>query len=253
MRICTILFFLVVKSCLSFAQTDSGFVVRNENLLEINKQQIPPETKFPISLYKEATAQSQNIYNGRLYYLYDARMEEHQFFGDRKWQKGVVFYDGQRFDSIPMIYDIVRDELIIKHFYGDHQMLQSEKVNYFLKDNHTFRRFEAGKDINPQMRTGFYDILYEGKSRTLVRRSKQRQEKIVDKKVITFFPEKDFYYILRNDRYHSVRTKKSVFNLFPERKKELRKALRDEKIKFRRNREIAIAKIVATYDDLARP
>ena len=252
MRFSTILSFLIFQSYLSLAQTDSSLLVQNKSLTEVTPQ-APLETKFPVSLYKEATSQSQNIYNGRLYYLYDAKMEEHQFFGDRKWQKGVVFYDGQRFDSIPMVYDIVRDELVIKHFYGDHQLLQSEKVNYFLKDNHTFRRFESGKDINPQMRTGFYDILYDGKSKALVRRSKQRQEKIVDKKVIAFFPEKDFYYILKNDRYYSVRSKRSVLGLFPERKRELRKALRDERIKFRTNREIAIEKIVVTYDALTKP
>lgn len=247
MRFCTILFFLVIQACWSYAQTDSSLAVTDKKQLQTGSE-MPGQTRFPISLYKAATSQSQNLYNGRHYYLYDARMEEHQFFGDRKWQNGVVFYDGQRFDSIPMIYDIVKDELIVKHFYGDHMLLQSEKVNYFFKDNHTFKRFEAGKDINPQMRTGFYDILYDGKSKVLIRRSKQRQEKIVDKKVIAFFPAKDFYYIWKNDQYHSVRSKKSVLGLFPEQKRQLRQALRSERIKFRKNREVAIEKIVSTYD-----
>ena len=252
MRFFTILFFIIIQSYLSFGQIDSSLSARNKNLLEVNPD-ISLETKFPISLYKAATIQSQNLYNGRLYYVYDSRMEEHQFFEDRKWQNGVVFYDGQRFDSIPMVYDIVKDELITKHFYGDYQLLQSEKVDYFLKNGHAFKRMEAGKDINSSMRTGFYDIRYDGKTKLLIRRSKQRQEKIVEKRVITYFPEKDFYYILKDDRYHSVRSKKSVFGLFPENKKELRKSLRDANIKFKKNREAAIGVIVVTYDTLAKP
>ncbi|MCE6988366.1 hypothetical protein [Dyadobacter sp. CY323] len=208
---------------------------------------------YPISLYKSATSMSQNLYNGRQYYVYDARQEEHQFFNQRKWHNGVVMYDGQRFDSIAMLYDIFHDELVIKHFNGDHILLQSEKVDYFLLDQHHFGHFESGKSINEQMRTGFYDVIYNGKSKTLVRRSKQRQEKIVDKRVIALFPQKDFYYIFKDGRYHSVRSKKSTFALFPEDKKELRRVLRDEKIRYRKNRELAIVKIVEAYDKQAQP
>lgn len=243
-----LLFFQIYSS---FAQSDTGLVSENKIALGVSTDALR-ETAYPISLYKEATLISQNLYNGRLYYVYDARQDEHQFFGDRKWQKGVVFYDGQRFDSIPMIYDIVRDELVIKHFNGDHLLLQSEKVNYFLKDNHTFQRMDAGKDINPQMRTGFYDILYDGKTKAIVRRVKQRQEKIAEKKIIALFPEKDFYYIKKGDRYYSVRSKRSVLGLFPDKKKELKKALRDDNIKFKHMRDIAIAKVVVTYDSLAK-
>ena len=210
------------------------------------------EIASAVAAYKEATSQSQNLYNGRQYYVYDNRSEEHQFYEFRKWHNGVLVYDDQRFDSIPMLYDIFKDELIIKHFNGDHLLLQSEKIDYFYVDNHTFVRQEAGKDINPQMRTGFYDLIYNGKSRTIVRRIKQRQEKIVDKRVIALFPQKNTYYVKKGDQYYNVSSKKSAFNLFPEYKRELRKVLKDERIKFRKNKEVAIVKMVEAYDKLAK-
>ncbi|TDE11986.1 hypothetical protein [Dyadobacter psychrotolerans] len=247
MRVFTIvLSVLVLKSVCSFGQTASS----EPNGISL---ETPPETSYPVSLYKTATAQSQNLYNGRLYYIYDSRMEEHQFFEERKWKKGIVFYEGQRFDSVALMYDLVRDELVIKHLNGDPMLLQSEKVDYFWNEGHTFKRFESGKDITPQMRTGFYDLVYNGESQLLVRRTKQRQEKIVDKRVIAYFPEKSFFYIRKNGKYNFVRSKKSVLALFPEYKKQLRKALRDENIAFRPERETAIAKMVATYDALAKP
>jgi hypothetical protein len=235
--------FLFCITCLtvnSFAQTAE---------LNASAKETAP---YPVSLYKTATAQSQNLYNGRQYYVYDARGEEHQFLNQRKWHNGVVLYDKQQFDSIPMVYDLFHDELVIKHFNGDHILLQSEKVDFFMLDNHNFERLEAGKDINDQMKTGFYDILYNGASRTIVRRVKQRQEKIVDKMVIALYPQKNFFYIRKNDRYNSVHSKKSVFNLFADHKKEMRKVLRDQKIKFRKNRELAIAEMVKKYDELAK-
>lgn len=207
---------------------------------------------YPVGLYKEATNLSQNLYNGRQYFVYDARMEEHQFYKQRRWLTGMVLYDGQQFDSIPMLYDLFKDEVVIRHFNGDHILLQTVKVDSFIVDNHYFARLEAGKDINSQMRTGFYDVIYAGKSRTIMRRTKQRQEKIVDKRVIAYYPEKNFFYVLKDGRYHSIHSKKSALALFPEYKRELRRVLRENKIKYRKNRELAITKMVATYDELAK-
>jgi hypothetical protein len=234
-----LLFYILFPVSVSFGQTADSSLIAKETM------------EYPVSLYKEATSLSQNLYNGRLYFPYDSRQEEHQFFETRKWNKGVVFYDGQQFDSISMMYDIVRDELIIKHFYGDYMLLQSHKVSYFSYLNHNYQRLVSGIDIEPGMRTGFYDLIYNGKTRAVVRRTKQRQEKIQDKRVITLFPQKNFYYILKDGHYHSVHSKKSVFSLFPENQKILKKSLRDKKIKFRQDREGSIASIVALYDQLA--
>jgi hypothetical protein len=233
---------LFVTYCLpaSFAQiVDSSLLVQNI-------------TKMPVARYKEATAISQNLYNGRVYYIYDSRQEEHQFFENKKWTKGVIEYDGQQFDSISMLYDIVRDEVIIKHFNGDNLLLQPAKVRQFTIFNHHYQRLTSGVDIEPEMKTGFYDLLYNGESKALVRRTKQRQEKIVDKRIITLFPPKDFYYIRKDGHYHAVRSKKSVMTLFPENQKLLRKALREHNIRFRKERETAIATIVALQDQLAK-
>ncbi|MCE7067861.1 hypothetical protein [Dyadobacter sp. CY326] len=240
MRIFTIGVFFLFLASRSFGQTTAV-------------SERPKEIAYAVSAYKDATSQSQNLYNGRQYYVYDNRSEEHQFFEFRKWHNGVLMYDNQRFDSIPMLYDIFKDEVIIKHFYGDHLLLQSEKIDYFYVDNHTFERLEAGKDIDAEMRTGFYDVLYNGRSRTIARRIKQRQEKIVDKRVIALYPQKNSYFVRKGDRYFSVHSKKSAFNLFPEYKRELRKVLKDERIKFKKNRELAIVKIVEAYDKLAKP
>jgi hypothetical protein len=241
MRSFTVLI-LFINYCLpaSFAQVvDSSLTVQNI-------------TKWPVTQYKEMTAISQNLFNGRVYYVYDSRQEEHQFFENKKWTRGTIEYDGQQFDSIPMLYDIVRDEVVIKHFNGDNLLLQPGKVRQFKLFDHHYQRLTSGVEIEPEMKTGFYDLLYNGESKALVRRTKQRQEKIVDKRVITLFPPKDFYYIRKDGHYHAVRSKKSVMSLFPENHKILRKALREQNIRFKKERETAIAIIVALQDQLAK-
>lgn len=220
-------------------------------LAEVKSSVPEPVPEYPLSLYKKATADAQNLYNGRLYYVYNARDEEHQFFVNRKLEKGTVFYDGQHYDAVPMMYDIVRDELVILHANGyENILLQSPKVEYFSFYDHQFRRFESGKGINPEMRTGFYDELYTGKTKALARRTKEKQEKIAERKVIALFPEKVFYYIYKNGKYNSVRSRKSVLTLFPAHKSEMRRVLREKNIRFRKSRETAIVLMVTRYDEL---
>ncbi|HEV7380026.1 MAG TPA: hypothetical protein VGN64_09550 [Dyadobacter sp.] len=241
-------FFLLLKTVASLGQTKPAEAIQNNPF-----PPIPEEVQYPLSLYREATLESQNLYNGRVYYIYDAREKEHQFFTDRKWNHGSVWVEGQRFDSIPMMYDIVRDQLVVRHLTGDAIIIASEKVKYFTNYEQLFIWYEKGKGIEPTMVTGFYNLFYDGPTHLLIRRSKVRQEKIVDRRVISVFPQKDFYYVRKGEQYYSVRSKKSVLSLFPEHKRALRRVLRKEGITYRADRAYAIKTMLKTYDELAKP
>lgn len=204
-------------------------------------------------LYDSVTQYSQHLYNGSRYFVYDSREVEHQFFASEDWLNGSVNYDGQLYRNVSIKYDIVKDLLIIRHYAGEgHISLQNDRVANFTIPDHVFYRLESGKEINPEMRTGFYDLLYEGKSRVIVRRHKIRQERIENIKVIAQFPERDFFYILKGDIFYPVYSKKSAFGLFKGQKKNLKKHLRKNNLKFKKHREEAIVKMAVYYDELNR-
>lgn len=238
MRIFTVVAFLFSSIC--YGQSETAALPTDRLITE------------PIKKYKEATFLTQNLYNGRAYYMYDSKMEEHQFFVDRKWARGSVYYNDQLFENVEMLYDIVKDELVIHHLNGDNLLLQTERIDYFDVLDHHYKRLIAGKDIPDGMRTGFYDIVYNGNTKLIVRRRKERQEKIVERQVISLFPQKDFYYLYKDGTYRAVRSKKSVLALFPQNGKELRRAVRAEHIPYRKNRETAIKIMAAKYDQLAK-
>lgn len=240
-----VFFISILYSSVTFGQADTSQAAIDKMI-----PVIPAEQQYPVALYQEATKQTQNLYIGRVYYIYDAREEEHQFFSQRKWYSGTIVFDGQRFDKVPLLYDTNMDELVLRHMHGDPIILAAEKVSYFTCYGQVFKWFESGKGIDSTMRTGFYNLYYNGKTQLLIRRTKQRQEKIADKRVITQFPEKDFYYIKKDNKFYAVRSKKSVLRLFPDRKRELRRVLRNENIFYRKERALAIGRMVATYDSL---
>lgn len=207
-----------------------------------------------LKLYDSVNVWSQHLYNGALYYVYDAKSEDHQFFLSRDWIKGSLTYDDQYYNDILLKYDIAKDLLVMRHFEGEgHLSLQNDRVSSFEIDGHQFTRFQSGKGVNANMRTTFYDILYDGKTRVLARRSKDRLTKIENMTVVAQFFERSQYYLLKNGTLAVVRSKKSVLDLLFDKKKELKKYLRVNKIRFSENREEVIAKMAIRYDELTQP
>ena len=206
-----------------------------------------------LRMYDSVNVWSQHLYNGPSYFVYDAKSEDHPFFESRDWVRGSVNYNGQLYDGVMLKYDIVKDQLIMRHYEGEgHISLQKDRVSFFALGKHQFYRYESGKGVGKDMKATFYQMLYAGKTRVLARRAKERLTKIENMRVIAQFFEKDHYYLLKNGADVGVKRKKALLELFPDRKKELKKYWRANGIQFSDSREEAIVKTVIHYDELTQ-
>jgi len=230
-------------------------VVLGQNLSEAIGGASPgktsPGVQQALALYNSTTIESQHLYNGKQYYMYDSREVEHQFFLTEDWAVGSVFYDGQLFGQVPLLYDIVKDEVVVRYRAGfGNVTLQNPKLRSFTLAGHDFMRVEADTGRVEGLRTGFYDQLYTGKTKVLARRRKDRLQQLSDTKITILFPIKDQLYLYKNDAYQPVRSKNSVLALLPEYRRLLRKQLRKQNLNFRENREEAIITMATRYDEL---
>ena len=64
------------------------------------------------------------------------------------------------------------------------------------------------------------------------------------------YEEKNRYFVLRNGVFFPVRSKGSVLKLMDDRRQELRKHLKQQKIVFSDNRERALKSLAEHYDTL---
>ncbi|MFN8348978.1 MAG: hypothetical protein U0X91_28520 [Spirosomataceae bacterium] len=212
------------------------------------------KNSLPLDLYQSATSLSPHLYNGARYHIYDSRSKDHQFYESEEWSPGSVLYDSQSFEAVPMLYDIVKDKVVIKYQNRSGLIqLQSERVARFSYLNHRFIRLERNEAAGVDIPTGFYDLLYDGKLQVLARRVKQRQEQIENNRVNVYFLPKNFYYIKKDGVYHPIPSKKAALSLLEEQKKALKKHLRDQGIKYRKARESAIVQMATKYDQLLHP
>ncbi|HEV7347591.1 hypothetical protein [Telluribacter sp.] len=246
----------MLKTLLAVFCATFGLVTASPGQVPDTSVHAVPGAQYALALYDSATTESQHLYNGPQYFIYDSQAPEHQFYSSEEWQTGSVYYDGQLFNQVPLLYDIVRDQVVIKYVKGvGNVILQSEKVHYFQifpgGAPHHFIRCEARAGHG--LRTGFYDVLYNGTSTVLARRIKERLEQVGTSKVTVEFPYKDIFYLKKNGKYQPVHSKKSVLALMQDQKKPVKQYLKQHNISFKENREAAIITLATYYDQLTNP
>ena len=190
------------------------------------------------------------LYNGIEFYGYSPLIEGFPYFQENTWQRAHIVYDGIAYDTVQLMYDIVKDRVVILHFNSFFRLaLFSEKVKEFTVMNHHFIRMEHDSLKNSAPVTGFYDQLYKGSASVLARRSKFIEE-TVKETVERKFLIQDQFYIHKEGTWHIIRTKSALLTVLKDHKREVKQHLRRKKLKFRKDRENTIIQAASFYDSL---
>jgi hypothetical protein len=59
-----------------------------------------------IKFYRDALGAQARLYNGGKYEAPEHTLEQHPYFLSEDWLDGDVFYDGEYFRNIPLMYDL---------------------------------------------------------------------------------------------------------------------------------------------------
>lgn len=212
------------------------------------------QVKNAIADYSHYTRDNAPLFNGSVYLYYTFKMEGDPFFGSNDFNEGWVNFNGRKYDSLALLYDLVRDQLVV--LSPDKQsriVMHNEFIDSFSLYNHTFIALKEDHKQN-LYNTGFYDLLYNGQNvQFLGRRLKVLNPRIVSNVMITSFPVKNRFYIHKKDLYYLVSSKKDVFRVFSDKARELKKLMHQNHLKLKRkNFEIAAPKVTALYDQLTR-
>ncbi|QLC66415.1 hypothetical protein LPB248_08990 [Flavobacterium sp. LPB0248] len=209
----TIVFILLLLSINGFSQTNEKKEVSNyfdkivgEEILNINNG------KIHIDPY--------NLKNSHNYYL------------DKNFVKGSVFYDNQFYENVLIKYDIYKDQLV-KSFANNTAFgitLINEKTDYFFIENKKFINIDT-KYKFPKVITGFFEEKYLGKKISLyIKHFKTAKEIIVETTLYTEFKELSDYQLLYNSKFTPVNTQKEILAIFPDLKKEIKDYYKKNKL-----------------------
>ncbi|GAA4400941.1 hypothetical protein GCM10023187_14620 [Nibrella viscosa] len=204
-----------------------------------------------IARYEQVYSRQAHLYNGNEYVSHDPRIKIHPFFPVDSMLVGQVVYNGVRYRPVPMLYDVVRDELVVRPIEAAYLIrLQNDQVDSFSLATRQFVRL-AGDSLSG-MRPGFYELLYNGKLKALVKRVKYIKEDVSQGFYQANYLVKDRFFVMKDGIYHEVNSKPALLNLFADQKKALRKYLRTNQLRFKQQRAEAITGVVREYESLTR-
>lgn len=215
------------------------------------QEAVPQLSGSGIIIKEDAASNHLHLYKGIEYVNYEDQAAGYPFFESEVLEKGSLVYDGILYEQVPMLYDIVKDEVVIEHFHNYFKIrLIPEKIAAFSLLNHSFIRIEADSLPGSGISSGFYEKLFDGKVKAFAKRIKITEEEIAYQQLKRRFVQKDRYYIFKEAHYVQVKGQPGVMRVFKDRKKEIKKYIRENTFTFKNNPEAAIISICRFYDTL---
>ncbi|MEO6720837.1 MAG: hypothetical protein ABIN67_10730 [Ferruginibacter sp.] len=206
-----------------------------------------------MAVYHKAFGIQSGLYNGSKYKQYPFKFQDgHQFFNSIAPAIGAIVYDGIKYDSILMQYDEISDVVTIIGPINWIQLLNG-KVERFNLYNSNFVWLEKDSMRTTLDKTGFYNVLYNGRISLLKKEIKTIREQISMNSELTRFADaKVHYYIQQNGKFYPIKTRKDFYRIFGERKKEVQRFVKENHLNFRKNREEMLIQATAYYDNLKK-
>jgi hypothetical protein len=207
-------------------------------------------TEKIIGLYYMALGEQAPIYNGTEYIEYAFTLEEgHPFFKSSAFTNGDIYFDGMLFLGVPMLYDLIKDQVVIRNFHNLYKInLPADKIQQFILSEHVFVRI-VRNNFNG-MNTGFYEQLYKGKIGLFAKREKEIVEKRGTQQIDNVVISTNAYYVMKKDIYYKFKNERSLLKILNDKKKEIQQYLKKNRVRYKDDPERSMIMVIEYYNRL---
>lgn len=208
--------------------------------------------KSLIELYKDSLKQNLRLYNGSEYVRYGHGFIGFPFFEADDYVPGSIYYDGVLYKNIPIMYDLVEDEIIIKDYNKNYEIrLVKDKIEAFSLSSHNFIAVHSDTIQGNIPSLDFYEVLYKGSNNTLVLVKHQKTQELSNKAdEPSKFNTYDHYYLHTGNDFMVVNNARDVYEAFADKKADIKKFLKKNNLKLKKNMGNALIEIAKYYDSL---
>jgi len=201
-----------------------------------------------IDSYNSNITDQSELYNGPQYDLYPPANKGTFYFQDKNYcVPSLICFNDKWHKNVPVLYDVYND-IMISVTGNNLYVLNTEKISDVYLLDHHFIYLTNQSDLL----SGFYDLLYDGKSKVLVKRTKT----IFDNQVSAQFAEiiyedKSAIYLKKGDKFYLINSQGDLRDIFADKKKQINQFIHNNKIKFNKDKEGAVARIASYYDQIS--
>ncbi|MET6997327.1 hypothetical protein [Chitinophaga defluvii] len=204
---------------------------------------------YAVSLYEASTGIQKGLNNGTQYAPYPYHLEGHAFFETAGWSPGSICYEGMLYKDVKLLYDLITGEVIVP-YKDTYMQLHQDRINKFTINQHQFIRIAPDSASALGLSPGFYEQLYNNQLKVLARYSKNvQEEEIMNEKQYVVY-SKRWYYLKIGDKYHQADNERMVLNLLKDKDKDIAQFIKKNKLSFKSNKELALTRIAAYYEQL---
>ena len=203
--------------------------------------------------YYSTIQEKSHLYNGIDYEYFGRGSTGTPFFMLDTMHSGSVFYDGFLYEDVPLRYDMVNDLLLVRYLKDNNtiQLIKS-KIDYFSILNHKFIRFSENTQNSGEF-SGFYELIYNDKKLiAFAKRYKKLLFSSNGEDKFGAFVQYNEYFIYKDEKYFTINSESDMAHIFKDKAQAVKKFMRTENIKFKKNPEQAIVSTAAFYNGLTK-
>ena len=176
---------------------------------------------------------SSSLYEGTFYGRPRIAQVGHALFRELSWAAGTITFNGQYYDSVQIVYDILEDLVIIRNpnlsgLDQSYLKINQNLISSFSLHGVFFKKLKGA--TTPASGDGFYEMTYEGATLSLV--VKRRKVEKFDGVQIEL-ASMDEYYLFYQGSYIDYKGKKTLLQVFPNFKKPIRIFLRNNQLRIK--------------------
>jgi hypothetical protein len=201
-------------------------------------------------LYSKSTLHTSKLLNGTAYKELMVTNDSHPYYMSDDWQKSDVMYEGDRFLNMDLMYDLFSDNIVFEHANGSKLQAIKQNVQSFSIGSARFINIVASDSLLGLPEVGFYQQVYTGKTECVTRWTKLVDREAVDGRLELNYREKIAHYVKKGEAYIQVKSRASLLKLLSDRKKEVKKFIKENQIRWKDNQQNALRKVLTFYDNV---
>ena len=201
--------------------------------------------------YRKEVQENLHLFNGKEYLRSSHGVQGTPFFLTDSVLTGNVYYDGHLYEQVPLHYDLVTDDVITQNYAQNNELiLVPEKLQYFSLQDRLFIRITADSTLPDFIKTGFYEQLFDGKMTVLAHYEKLARQTGSAADNTLKYTAYNYYFVLLNGVFYRADDKSAFISLAGNQKEAVKKFIKSNKLKFKKNKEADMVKTAAYFSQL---
>lgn len=239
---------------------------QNSNILKINSSGesgnnditllISRQTAWLKNIYSEKIEVPKELINGKEYEPYYLRSEFKPLLYPLRERTSSIITRTRRYNNISLQYDTFLDEVIytdtsrtinsrFPQIALNRDILEGFNL-YFGNDSLIFRNFRLPECSEKNLREGFYEIVYNGKSSFIIR----HKSSYYQRQGLSNYKYSPENYISTGKEFYKIKSMKSLLSLFGDNALKMKEYIHSSGIRLKKANKEEIFSILKYYDSL---